>query len=79
VGVKANVHHAPSDEEVLLTPVQISERWGNCHPKTAYSRLVKAGYRPVRFNSRTTLFRLSDVKAVERAAGAGSGQEVTES
>ena len=50
-----------------LTAAQISKRWANCHPKTAYNRLDKAGFKPVRFNSRTTLFRLSDVKSVERA------------
>lgn len=64
------------DDEVFLTATQISKRWASCHPKTAYNRLVKAGFKAVRFNSRTTLFRLSDVKSIERAGATRASQEI---
>jgi hypothetical protein len=77
-GMQSNSNRLLPDDEVFLTAAQISKRWANGHPKTAYNRLVKAGFRPVRFNSRTTLFYLSDVKSVERAGMAVAGQEVAE-
>ena len=76
VGMQPNPNQASPDDEVFLTAAQISKRWASCHPKTAYNRLVKAGFKAVRFNSRTTLFRLSDVKSIERAGMAMAGQEV---
>ena len=76
VGMQPITNHASPDDEVFLTAAQISKRWANCHPKTAYNRLIKAGFKAVRFNSRTTLFRLSDVKSVERAGATLAGQEI---
>jgi hypothetical protein len=76
VGMQPNTSDASPDDEVFLTAVQISKRWAGCHPKTAYNRLIRAGFKAVRFNSRTTLFRLSDVKSIERAGVTMVGQEI---
>ena len=75
VGMQPNTNHACPMMK-CSGPLQISKRWANCHQKTAYNRLIKAGFKAVRSNSRTTLFRLSDVKSIERAEVAMAGQEV---
>ena len=67
---------ADSDFEALISPARVAKRWNGCHPKTARNRLVSAGYEPIRFNGRVTLFRLADVRAYEHAAGMRTSGEV---
>jgi hypothetical protein len=57
----------PPSEERLLDADALAERWG-CHPKTAVRNAKKLGACPLRFNSRTLRFRLSDIMKVEEEA-----------
>lgn len=57
-------------EERLLGGRELGFRW-SCHPKVAYTRAIKHGARPVRFNARTVKFRLSEILRIEEEATAG--------
>jgi hypothetical protein len=45
-------------------------------PKMRSGEPFCSGFKAVRFNSRTTLFLLSDVKSIERAGATIAGQEI---
>jgi hypothetical protein len=64
---------APPDfEERLLGSRELGRRWSE-HPKVAYSKALKLGARPVRFNARNVKFRLSEIIQIENEATAGVG------
>lgn len=60
-----------SNNEVLLSRKQVCERWGCC-TMTLRRREAAGLIRPVRFNSRMLRYRLSDIVAIETAAGGGA-------
>jgi hypothetical protein len=61
----------PGIEERLLGGRELGTRW-SCHPKVAYARAIKHGAKPIRFNARTVMFRLSEIVRIEEQATAGA-------
>ena len=70
--VKQSTAAPPVIEERLLGGRELGFRW-TCHPKVAYTRALKHGARPVRFNARTVKFRLSEIIRIEEEATTGVG------
>jgi hypothetical protein len=61
--MKRNAFVSPAEDRIL-SPDLLGERW-NVHPRVALERAKNLGLRPVKFNTRSQGFLLSDVVALE--------------
>ena len=60
-----------ANAEVLMSRKQVCARWACC-AMTLKRREVAGLLKPVRFNQRMLRYRLSDILAIEAAAGGAS-------